>query len=138
MAIHDIRSLLKVELVDVNAISSDTTTVTNGFDNTHYEMGFFFTFEVSAFTDGSYSITLEESNDDGAGDAYAAIPAAALLGPSPVVLDTAVTADGASISRLGAFSNKAFIRASIVSTGTTSGATIRTHAVAKGENLPEA
>ncbi len=132
MAIQDIRSDLLNTLVDVNAISTDTTTTTNSFDTSHYDPGFYFAFEVQAYTDGTYSVSLEESDDD---SVFAAIPAAATLGTSPVSL-TAVTADGGTLNTIGAFSNKQYVRASIVSTSTTSGATIRTLAVAKGELLP--
>lgn len=132
MAIKDIRSNLQNTLVDVNAISTDTTTNTNGFDTSHYDMGFYFAFEVQAYTDGTYNIHLEESDDD---VTYTDVPSAAILGTSPVTL-SAVTADGGTLNTLGAFSNKQYVRAAIVSTSTSTGATIRTLCVAHGENLP--
>lgn len=71
---------------------------------------------VGAYTDGAYALSIKESDASGSG--FAAAPASSILGASQS-LSAANT-----VAKLGYIGTKRYIRLSIVSTGTTSGASL--------------
>lgn len=118
-----------------DVISTNTTTVGAIFDTAHYELGFSVFLSAPAWTDGTYTLKLEESDDSGMAGAVD-IPSAKLIGALPAV--SAATVDAAVLGKVGVFSNLRYVRVSIVSTGTTSGATIATHVIEHAEVCPPA
>lgn len=116
-----------------DVITTDTTTVGATFDTADHELGFSVLLSAPAWTDGTYTLLLEESDDAGMAGAVT-IPTEKLIGAFPAV--SAATVDGAALGKVGVFSNLRYIRVSIVSTGTTSGATIRTTVIKHSEYLP--
>jgi len=63
MAVQDIRSNIKQNIALTVPVTGNGTT--NGFaiDTADFELGLMFNVLVSNFTDGSYTFTLEESDD---------------------------------------------------------------------------
>ena len=139
MAIRDIRSKLEVRLALASiAISSDTTTTGAAIDTSAFEMGLMFETDVSAYTDGTYTLSIETADDSGFSVNLEEIKTGDdnfLEGADGVAL-TAVTAVGAKALTIGAFGNRKFARIKIVSTATTSGATLSTRVVQATENSP--
>lgn len=115
-------------------IAIGTNTTTNGviFDTADYDMGIKFAHNITAYTDGTYTITYEEGDDAALADATA-VAADQLIGDALVL--TAATV-GAYPSN-GVFSTKRYVRQVITSTGVTTGATINSVIVKRGEYNPQ-
>ena len=113
------------------AIGTDTTTTGDAIDTAHYEEGLMFSLNVSAYTDGTFVIRAQESDDGSTGwtsvdeENYCNTPASA----------TAATGSDA-MTKLGVFSTKRYVRSAIVSTSTTSGATMEVLVTQKAELKP--
>ena len=133
MAVKDIRSDLQQQLAILAAVSSDTTTAGFIFDTADFELGLMFGVSLTAFTDGVYNFTIEESDDSGMSGAVAITDADRLIGTLAGLALTAVTAAGDILPTIGVISNLRFVRLNVVSTGTTSGATVVAVATQKGE-----
>lgn len=133
MAVKDIRSDLKVSLALEAEITSDTTTAGAIFDTADFELGLMFAVASTTYTDGTYTLLIEESDDSGMAGAVA-VTGDKLIGSLPAV--SAVTADGADYATVGIISNLRFVRASLVSTSTTTGAFLNVTAIQKAENMP--
>ncbi len=106
--------------LDQQAITSDTTTVGNIID-TQQSGGFNsleFYIQSGVITDGSYALLLEHGDESNLSDAVP-VPDSDLTN----LESTAgfVAADDQTVKRIGYIGDKRFVRASIVSTGTTSG-----------------
>ena len=136
MATRDIASDLGPYLAQKATISSDTTTAGTAFDMANYDPGYMFFIKATAYTDGTYTLNLQDSPDN---SVWTAVPAKKLIlpeGAAPAL--TEVTAAGDQLQRIGAFSTDRYVRASVVSTSTTSGAAIEVYMVKKGELKPVA
>ena len=133
MAVRDQVTLFNGYQAIYEEIVSDTTTAGATFDTADFELGFSVLLSAPAWTDGTYTLLLEESDDSGMAGAVT-IPDAKLIGAFPAV--SAATVDGAALGKVGVFSNLRYIRVSIVSTGTTNGAFIRSTVIKHAENCP--
>lgn len=131
---RDQATLIDIFKADYTAISTDTTTAGPIFDTKDYEMGFTAFIAAVAWTDGTYTMTIQEGDESDLSDATT-VAAANLIGSYPAV--GALTADGAVLGKVGVFGTKRYVRVSVVSTSTTTGATIFTGVVQGGEYLPE-
>jgi hypothetical protein len=101
--------------LDSQTIGSNTTTVGNIIDTVGFE-SLLFLVSLGNWTDGTFTVKLEEGDDSGLSDA-ADVPAAQVLGTLP-----ALGADNA-IGRVGSIGKKRYQRLSIVTTGVTTGST---------------
>lgn len=135
MAVKDIKNNLLGLMALLATIVSDTTTQGVILDTADFELGLMFTLSNSLYTDGTYTLLLEESDDSGMAGATT-IAGEQLIGSLPVVSAATVQSNSAALGSVGVISNKRFVRASIVSTATTSGATVAVLATQKGEVLP--
>ena len=133
MAVRDQVTKMNAYQGSYDVIITDDTTVGATFDTAHFELGFSVFISAPAWTDGTYTLLLEESDDAGMAGAVT-IPDEKLIGAFPAV--SAATVDGASLGKVGVFSNLRYIRVSVVSTGTSSGATIRTTVIKHAEDCP--
>lgn len=133
MAVKDIRSNLKQTLILAGPIGTDTTTAGAILDTADFELGLMFLAGATIYVDGTYVLLIEESDDSGMAGADV-ITGDKLIGPLPSV--SAVTSDGEVFQTVGVISNKRYVRASVVSTGTTTGATMAIIATEKGETMP--
>lgn len=131
MPIKDIRSDLKVLNAFNATISSNTTTNGVIIDTADYDMGIMFTLTAAAYTDGTYTPLIRESD------------ASDMSGANDVADDNLIgTEAGAVINALntpktiGIVGTKRYVRVSIVSTGVTTGAHIVGLSVMKPEILP--
>lgn len=128
MATREITTNLRNEIaVDIQAITTDTTTVGNIINAADFDHGVNFTFVSGVVTDGDYDVLIEDGDDPALSDA-AAVADAQLIGQDP----TSATAPEAQaqisasdeIKKIGYVGAKAFVRMSIVSTSTSSGGTM--------------
>lgn len=133
MAVRDQVTLFNGYQGNYDTITTNTTTVGAIFDTSAHELGFSVLLSAPAWTDGTYTLKLEEGEESDMSDGVD-IPAAKLIGALPAV--SAATVDGAELGKIGVFSNLRYIRVSIVSTGVTDGATIRTTVIKHAENCP--
>ncbi len=132
MAVQDIRSNLK-EIVGFSAIiTTNTTTAGAILDTSDFELGLMFSVAITVFGAGTFTLLLEESDDSGMSGAVA-ITGDKLIGTLPAL--TAATAQGVTLETVGVISNLRYVRASIVSTGTTT-TTVVVTATQKAENMP--
>lgn len=136
MAVKDIRSNLQEQLAILAAVSTNTTTNGFIFDTANFELGLMFAVSLTAFTDGAYNFTLEESSDAGMSGAVAVTDADKLIGTLAGLALTAVTAEGDILPTVGVISTLRYVRLNVVSTGVTSGATVVAVATQMGEEMP--
>lgn len=138
MATRDMRSDIQVRRVFGATIASDTTTDATVVDTAEFDMGVTFTAKAAAFTDGSYQLQFEDSEDN---ITFVPVAAEKIIGPNdPVIALTDATAvDGTErLKTVGLFSADRFVKAQIVSTGVTAGADIEVDAILGGEQNPVA
>ena len=115
-------------------ITTDTTTVGAIFDTRNYDMGIYFALGVTTYTDGTYTLKIEDGDDSGLSDAADVATNQLVYGTLPAL--SAVVADGAMYPREGVHSTKRYVRASVVSTATTSGAFATVLCIKDAEFLP--
>ena len=135
MAILDLAHELEVEVVFATAIASDTDTFTPSVDMAHFDSGYLFTAAAYDYTDGTYVLTLQDSPDD---SVWTDVPAEKLDDPAGAgsLTLSAATVAADLLGRIGAFSTDRYLRAKIVSTVTTTGATVIVNAIKKPEETP--
>lgn len=101
------------------AISSSTTTTGTNIIDTQGYGALEFVLNVAARTDGTYTIALEHGDNSALSDA-AAPDATDILGTlAATAISTANT-----VKRVGYVGNKRYVRANVVSTSVTTGATV--------------
>ena len=115
------------------AISSDTTT-TGAIIDTKDMVSLYFDMSAADWTDGTYTMKIEEGDAANLSDAAVISTDKLIYGTLPAI--SAATAEGATLVREGVHSTKRYVRASIVSTLTTDGATVQMNAVAEMEQQP--
>jgi hypothetical protein len=117
MSVKDMKNNVVVSnAFDIQAIATDTTTSgdiidTQGFDSVTFVV------QSGAYTDGTYTVNIQVGDDSGLSDAADAT-AVELIGTEPAL--SAANGTG----RVGTLTNKRYARMQIVSTSTTTGATI--------------
>lgn len=138
MAVRDNVTLNNILLAFEGNITTDTTTTGAIIDTANQDLGVSFWIGASAYTDGTYKLILEEGDDSGLSDATT-VPAEKLIevsGLDAVTTGvTAITADGDKYFKVGVFSTKRFVRPSVVSTATSTGAQISVLALVSPEIL---
>lgn len=114
--IKDLKNNLSVlNALAAATIATDTTTNGIAIDTQGYQSGVMM-LRVGTFVDGTYMLGVEESDASGSG--YTDIPAARIVG-------TALALAGANEhDAIGFVSNKRYVRGTILSASTTSGADI--------------
>jgi len=119
---RELVSQIKAESgLDIQIISTDTTTAGNIIDTQGFD-SLTFLFNTGVITDGDYLLLIEEGDDSGLSDA-AAVADADLTTTEALASFTADTDDG-KVSKIGYTGSKQFVRASIVSTNTSTGGTM--------------
>jgi len=130
---RDLVNDLNVKSIMRSAISTNTTTVSTAIDTYGYDKTMFVA-QLTAFTDGAYAISLTEC--DTVGGSYTAVPAANLILDN-MALNTALPTLGTSnLAKQGCFGTKQFIKASVVSTSITTGATVNICAIQEANIKP--
>lgn len=109
-----------INAFDIQAITTDTTTVGNIIDTEGFD-SFSFLLLSGTLTDGTFTPLIEDGDDSGLSDAAAVSDTFLEVSEA----DTAFTASEDNTSKTIAYvGNKRFIRLSIVSASTSSGGTI--------------
>jgi hypothetical protein len=125
-----------INALEPQAISSDTTTTGAIIDTKDYDGGLYFAMFAYAYTDGTYTMKIEHGDDSGLSDAADVDSAMLVYGTLPAL--TAALAEGGVLAKEGVHSTKRYVRVSIVSTSTTTGASLAVVAVAGAEEMPTA
>lgn len=120
--------------LEPQVIATDTTTTGAIIDTADYDMGVTFAVLVTAYTDGTYTLKIEDGDDSGLSDAADVATTQLVYGSLPAV--SAGSTEGDAMAKEGVHSAKRYIRASIVSTSTTTGATVQVVAIVGPEVLP--
>jgi hypothetical protein len=116
------RDVAVIRSVNIQAISSDTTTAGNAIDLQDYQ-GCLFVLEAGAITDGDYAILLEESDTGVFSGEENAVADADLDGTEALASFTANDDDN-KVGTVSYIGEKRYVRASIVSTNTSTGGTV--------------
>lgn len=122
--------------LEPQVINTDTTTTGAILDTADYDMGVTFALLVTGYTDGTYTLKIEDGDDSGLSDAADVDSAMLVYGSLPAA--SAGASEGDALSKEGVHSTKRYIRPSIVSTSTTTGATVQVIAIMGPEVLPAA
>ena len=124
MAVNDIRSNVETQLAQLDIITTNTTTDGASIDTSDFDGGLMFEIMSPLYTDGTYTLLLEESTTGDFSGEETAIADANLIGTEAGAALSAVTAEGGVLNSIGVFGNEKFVRSTIVSAGTSSGATL--------------
>lgn len=136
MPVKDIRSDIKVITAQTDVITTNTTTDGAIIDTAHYENGVAFAYQCTAFSDGTYTPVLEESATGAFAGEETDIDDANLIGTEAGAVLSAASAELGVVPTIGIFSTLQFVRSTIVSAGTSSGATITVTAIVAPELIP--
>jgi len=115
-------------------ITSNTTTAGAIFDTADYDAGVYFALAATGWTDGTYTLKIEDGDDSGLSDAADVAADQLVYGTLPSI--GAAIADGAAYEREGVIGTKRYVRASVVSTGVTTGAFISVICLKDAELIP--
>lgn len=122
MAMKDLHSnILQKVALNIQAISSDTTTVGNIIDTRGFQSCEFVNIS-GTITDGDYALLIEHGDEANLSDA-APVADADLIGTEAAASFDADDDDNKAL-RVGYIGEKRYVRASLVSTNTTSGGTL--------------
>lgn len=120
--------------LEPQVIATDTTTAGAIIDTAEYDMGVTFAMLVTAYTDGDYTLKIEHGDDAALADAADVDAAMLVYGTLPTV--SAGSTEGDAMDKEGIHSTKRYVRPSVVSASTTTGATVQVVAIMSPENLP--
>jgi hypothetical protein len=120
-----------INALEIQNIGSSTTTAGAIIDSADFDIGVYFALAVSNYTDGTYTLKIEHGDDSGLSDAADVDSAMLVYGTLPAL--SAALAEGAYLPREGVHSTKRYLRASIVSTGVTTGADAQVLAIVNPE-----
>ena len=136
MPSKDIRSDLQPILAfNTQVVSTDTTTTGGIIDTADFDNGIVFVPVAGVYTDGTYNFLIEEGDAANLSDA-AAVADANLIGTEAGLALTAADAEGSILGSIGVVTAKRYLRISVVSTATTTGATLTVFAMQKPEIFP--
>ena len=124
-----------IKALESQIIGSNTTTTGAIIDTADFDMGLYFAMDVSAWTDGTFTLKIEDGDDSGLSDAADVATAQLVYGTLPAL--GASLAEGAVMPKEGVHSTKRYVRVSIVSTAVTTGATVAVYAVLGAEMLKQ-
>ena len=120
MSTYDNASLLKfAKALNIQAITASSTVAGNSIDTKGFE-SLTFLYEVGARTDGTFTVLIQDSNDD---LAFADVVDTFLIGTESSI-NTANT-----IKKIGYVGKKRYVKLSFVASAVTSGATVSATAI---------
>jgi hypothetical protein len=121
MPVRDLKNNVALDLNLYHEFTSSSTHTGAVLDTADYDSGIMFGFALPAWADGTYTPSFDESDTGTSG--WTAIPAEQLIGTIADVTLDAQTAEGDVMPTIGILSTKRYIRANVVASGVTSGAT---------------
>lgn len=120
MSTYDNASLLKfAKALNIQAITASSTVAGNSIDTKGFE-SLTFLYEVGARTDGTFTVLIQDSNDD---STFADVVDDFLIGTESAI-STANT-----IKKIGYVGKKRYVKLSFVASAVTSGATVSATAI---------
>lgn len=120
MSTYDNASLLKfAKALNIQAITASSTVAGNSIDTKGFE-SLTFLYEVGARTDGTFTVLIQDSNDD---STFADVVDDFLIGTESAI-NTANT-----IKKIGYVGKKRYVKLSFVASAVTSGATVSATAI---------
>lgn len=120
--------------LEPQVIGSNTTTTGAIIDSADFDMGVCFAVLVTAYTDGTFTLKIEDGDNSGLSDAADVDSTMLVYGTLPAI--AAGASEGDIMAKEAVHSTKRYLRPSIVSTGVTTGATVQVVAIKWAENLP--
>ena len=127
-------SQVVIDALESQVIGSNTTTEGAIIDTADFDMGLYFAINCKSYTDGTFTLKLEDGDDSGLSDAAVLDVTQLVFGTLPAI--TAAIVEGGVLEKEGVHSTKRYVRASLVSTSVTTGATLTIVAVAGVEVGP--
>lgn len=135
MPVRDNISNNEILVAGINlALDGNETNAGIILDTADFDLGVSFGCLITAWTDGAHAIIIHEGDDSGLSDA-ALVPAEKLIGALPSY--GAIHANADVVQMVGVHSTKRYVRASIVSTGVTTGAVGSIFALKSTEYRPD-
>jgi hypothetical protein len=137
MATRDLASnIIPDILMSEVTITTNTVTYSSSVDASDYDGGIlFYTFVRNSTPPYTLAVALEESDDDAA---YSTVSNDRLLAPDGAISYADSTdPDNSELKRIGAFSNKRYLRLAITSTGVTGSVNVNAYAIKLAEGKPE-
>ena len=122
------------DALEPQVIGTNTTTTGAIFDTADFDMGITFAILAKSYTDGTFTLKIEHGDDSGLSDAADVDTTMLVYGTLPAL--TAAMTEGDPMPKEGVHSTKRYVRASIVSTGVTTGATLQVVLIKGPEVLP--
>lgn len=136
MAVKDNRSNFEPKLIQTDVISTDTTVDGASLDTSDFDAGITLVYLTTAYTDGTYTPIIEESATGLFAGEETAVADGNLVGTEAGAVISADNAELDVLFSIGLVGTLKFVRSTIVSTGTSTGATISTIVVAMPEIVP--
>lgn len=137
MAVKEQVTRIKViNALEPQVIGSDTTTTGAIIDTADFDLGVSFAVLATAYTDGTFTLKIEDGDDAALADAADVDSSMLVYGTLPAV--SAGASEGDVMAKEGVHSAKRYVRASIVSTSVTTGATLQVIAILGAEVLSTA
>lgn len=123
MAIKDIRSQNLQQDAFNQFISANGNFDGAILDTADNDGGFMISVMTANYVDGSYSVSIFESDDSGMAGATEITDPQKIIGTSPIVV-SAATASGDILETMGVFSNKRYLRVRVVASAVTTGSDV--------------
>lgn len=136
MPVQDNRSDFEPKLIQTDVISTNTTVDGASLDTSDFDGGITFVYLTTAYTDGTYTPIIEESATGDFSGEETAVADGNLVGTEAGAVISADNAELDVLFSIGIVGTKKFVRSTIVSTGTSTGATISTIVIAEPEIRP--
>ena len=132
MPVKDNNSSNVLTSSDGATVATDTTTTfITSIDTKDLDNGISFGLLVTAYTDGDYALVIQDSADN---SVFADVDSSMVIG-TPVSVDAAYT-EGDAIPKIGVFGTRRYLRATVVSTNTSTGATMQVVTQQSNEVVP--
>jgi hypothetical protein len=132
-ATRDLRSNLSSDLFFYSEFTVNDTLTGFALDTADYDGGIMLSFAVPAYTDGSYTIEMYQSDNESM-NGKVLLSSENLIGSIPVL--TSVTNEGDSLETLGIVGTQRYVQANVEGTSITTGASILIMANKMHEILP--
>lgn len=131
MSNRDLANTVNAKSAMRSAISSNTTTLSTAIDTFGYDKTMFVC-QATAYTDGTYTLSLVEC--DTSGGSYTAVATANYNLTAASTITALPTLGSGNLIKIGCFGTKQFLKVSVVSTSVTTGATINVMALQEAQN----
>ncbi len=133
---RDIVNQLESHIVYSQPVVTDGDTTSLEFDTIDFESGLYWSVFVTAYSDGDYLMSAQESDVGGFDQSdWDDVPTEAYCNEQPIV--NSVTGALDPIPILGVFSTKRYVRLKITASNVTSGATLAGLVTAKADYRPD-